>query len=116
MRWKLLIITSLVTAFVGAGVSVALSYFFNFRVGSLPRNFSSDWLLIVALLVPLTAIVFASTFVYRHTPRRRYLQTMLTILFAAVLTLVAIALASYFLRTVRSVSTRIAFTLCDPYL
>lgn len=97
MRWKLIVITSLLSALIGAGASIALTYFFNFPVGSIPHNFSSDRLRIVALVVPLAATIFASIFVYRHTPRRRILQVLLTGLFTATLTLMILAGGYYFI-------------------
>jgi len=43
---------------------------------------------------PLGALIFASIFVYRHTPRRRALQAASAAVLASLLTLAAFTLAS----------------------
>ncbi|MDQ3257177.1 MAG: hypothetical protein M3R15_25350 [Acidobacteriota bacterium] len=95
MRWKLLVITSLVTAIVGAGASLAMIYWLlgptrNMQTPSTP--------LFGTLLIPIAAITAASIFVYRHTSRRRALQAAATTLLAATLTLGAFMVATIFLK------------------
>jgi uncharacterized membrane protein len=91
MRWKLLLITTLLATIVGAGLTLFLVYALVRPVESLvrPSVFS-----LAALLIPVAAITFAAIFVYRHTARRRRLQAMLTALLASVLTLTALLLSS----------------------
>ncbi|MBD0372292.1 MAG: hypothetical protein ICV60_15725 [Pyrinomonadaceae bacterium] len=84
MRWKLLIITSLVAAIVGAGGSLALALGLT---GSTRRPAALDFYVILMLIVPFAAIFFASLFVYRHTARWRKAQALSTALLSILLTL-----------------------------
>ena len=81
MRWKLLIAASLLTAAAGAGAFYAAEYLLTAFWPGAPG--CADALLYVG---PLGAIIFASIFVYRHTPRRRALQAALTAIFGSLLT------------------------------
>jgi hypothetical protein len=94
LRWKLLIIASILAALIGAGTFFAVAYIIldparNLRV--------PIWLTAATLIVPLAATVYACIFVYRHTARRRTLQAILTALLALLLTLTALFLDSIFL-------------------
>lgn len=91
MRWKLLVIATLLATIVGAGSTLFLVYCLTRPLESLahPSIFALG-----ALLIPVAAITFASVFVYRHTARRRRLQAMLTALIASILALTILLLGS----------------------
>jgi len=91
MRWKLLILASLTAAI--AGVSLALVVILGFY-GSLRDLATHDLPFILTLAIPLVVIGFAGFFVYRHTARRRKLQTALAVLLTLFLTVAAFALGS----------------------
>ena len=96
MRWKLLLVTSVLAAACGAGACVGLGYL----LGASPsRLFPAPPDLLVAglLVLPAAAVVFASIFVYRHTARRRSLQAMATALFSMTLTLALLYATAFFL-------------------
>jgi ABC-type transport system involved in multi-copper enzyme maturation permease subunit len=84
VRWKLLIIASLAAVVAGAGGSAGLLYLLTGRTGPTER---AGWLVLVALVLPLAAITYASIFVYRRTARRRKLQAAATALASLALTL-----------------------------
>ena len=90
MRWKLLIIASLVAALVGCGLwsTLVIGAFGNAR--TLARN---DWLLFSTMVLPLAVSVYAGIFVYRHTARRRKTQATITVAFALLLSVVAYLMA-----------------------
>jgi cytochrome bd-type quinol oxidase subunit 2 len=83
MRWKLLILVSLVAAFIACGLwsGLVIGIFGNAR--SLARN---QWLLFSSTIVPLAMAVYSGVFVYRHTSRRRKTQAALTAILALLLT------------------------------
>ena len=84
MRWKLLVIASLAAVVAGAGGSAGLLYLLR----GWPAPAARDGLsVLVALLLPLAAITYASVFVYRHTARRRKLQAAATALASLALTI-----------------------------
>ena len=85
MRWKLLIAASLLAAAAGAGAFYAAEYLLSTLWASAPA-----WADALLLVGPLGAIIFASIFVYRHTPRRRALQAALTALFGSLVTAAAV--------------------------
>jgi hypothetical protein len=93
VRWKLLIITSLVVALINAGGMRVLVYWTSgsATARSLPTG----------VIIGLTNIALVTTlaciFVYRHTARRRKLQAALTALFALVLTLAALSASPMFI-------------------
>ena len=91
MRWKLLLIASLLATIVGAGSTIVLVYSLTRPAENLSRP---SLLAFGALLLPIAAITYASIFVYRHTARRRRLQAMLTALLACTLTLTIFLLSS----------------------
>jgi len=91
MRLKLLLVASLVAAIVGAGSCIAIVFL---AFASL-KPFTSPGLLVLAtFILPAAAIIFAATFVYRHTARRRRLQAALTVLIATLITLCLFVLAT----------------------
>jgi multisubunit Na+/H+ antiporter MnhB subunit len=94
LRWKLLIIASLLAAVAGAGVCLAALYFL---LDPARAPASSGWIAVATLLVPLAATTYATIFVYRHTARRRALQAVATTLLALLLTLAALLLGSILL-------------------
>lgn len=91
MRWKVLILTSLAAAVAGVGLSLVI-----ILVGyhSLDELLTHRWPVrgTIAILFALTAL--AGFFVYRHTPRRRKLQTTLAVLFIVLFTAAAFALGA----------------------
>lgn len=96
MRWKLLLISSLVAAIAGACAClwIARSLGFDYQASAVAAPPLS---VVAVLLVPLATITFAAIFVYRHTARRRLMQAMMTVLCAALLTLAAVAAGLMFL-------------------
>ncbi|HKS26802.1 MAG TPA: hypothetical protein VJS44_03235 [Pyrinomonadaceae bacterium] len=94
MRWKLLIITSLVAAIVGAGGSLALALGLT---GTARRPAALDIYVILMLIVPVLAVFFATLFVYRHTARWRKAQALSTALLSILLTLTMLIAGSMFL-------------------
>lgn len=92
MRWKLLLLASLLATIVGAGSTLALVYVLTRPAGDAPAR--PFLFALGTLLIPIAAITFAAVFVYRHTARRRRLQAMLSALFAAILTLTIFLLSS----------------------
>jgi hypothetical protein len=94
VRWKLLIITSLVVALINAGVMRALAYWMAQSMR--PRGVSTVAVSGI-IMIPLIFIMIASVFVYRHTARRRKLQAALTALFALALTVATIFASRMFI-------------------
>jgi hypothetical protein len=94
LRWKLLIITSLVAALVNAGGMRALAYWSK---GGATQSAAVPPGTLFGLAVYALVSTLACIFVYRHTARRRKLQAALTALFALVLTLAALFAARLFL-------------------
>jgi purine-cytosine permease-like protein len=91
MRWKLLLIASLLATLVGAGATLAIVIGL---LGSTTQYTPPDLAVLGTLLIPVAAITFASIFVYRHTARRRKLQAMATALLATILTLTVFIISS----------------------
>ena len=98
MRWKLVVIASLVASIVGSGTTLAITVLL---AGSSRPLASQDIVALSTLIVPIAMIIAASIFVYRHTARRRKTQAMATALLSTILTL-AIILSSILL-TSRSI-------------
>ncbi len=93
MRWKLLIIASLLATLVGA-LPLLLGFYFGV-LDRVPTTLSEALIkpnvrFLLALLLSVAAIIYATVFVYRHNARRRLLQAILTILFASAFTFAAI--------------------------
>jgi len=91
MRWKVLILASLIAAI--AGVLLAFAVILAIY-GSLRDLATHNLLFRLTLMIPLVMVAFAGFFVYRHTARRRKLQTTLAVLLTFFLTLAAFALGS----------------------
>src|SRR5258706_4936191 len=91
MRLKLVLISSLVAAVVGAGSAIAIIV----SVFSSLRPITTPGLLVLSTyLLPILATLLASIFVYRHTARRRRIQAVLTAIITLVLTIMLFLLAS----------------------
>ena len=84
VRWKLLIITSLCAALIGAGGDLALAYWLQSRSHPLP---TLPTFITWGIIIPLILVTLAGIFVYRHTARRRKLQATATVLLSIILTL-----------------------------
>ena len=93
MRLKLVLMSSLVAAIVGAGSAIAiiLSVFSSLRPITTP-----GLLVFSTYLLPILMILLAAIFVYRHTARRRKLQAILTATIALLLTILLFIVASIF--------------------
>ncbi|HEY6232496.1 MAG TPA: hypothetical protein VIW64_14635 [Pyrinomonadaceae bacterium] len=91
MRLKLVLICSSIAAIVGAGAASAIivSVF-----SSLTPITRPGVVVVLTYLLPLTAILLASIFVYRHTARRRKLQAILTATLSILLTILFFIVAS----------------------
>jgi purine-cytosine permease-like protein len=94
MRWKLLLIASLVATIVGAGLPLGIVLGLS---NSTEHLVEPNILILSTLLIPVAAITAASLFVYRHTARRRQIQAMLTVLLSAALTLAILLFGSILL-------------------
>ena len=90
MRWKLLVLLSLVAALLGIGLwsAVTIAVF-----GSARALARSDWLLLCSLLIPLGVTTYAGVFAYRHTAKRRKLQAVITAMLTLMFTLDAYFIA-----------------------
>jgi hypothetical protein len=84
MRWKLIMITSFLGAFVagGAWCLLAIAGFGQFGI-----LFSRPWIASLSIIIPLLLSSFAAIFVYRHTAQRRKTQALLTVVLTLLLTL-----------------------------
>jgi amino acid transporter len=91
LRWKLLIITSLLAAVVGASATLGLALGLT---GSAGRPTGLDLYVLLMLVAPAATIFFASFFVYRHTARWRKAQALSTALLSILLTLTILVAAS----------------------
>jgi len=96
VRWKLIIITSLLAALVGIGVTLVTPA----SLMKVPMREPYFTLLTskftpLLYIIPLAAV--GSVFVYRHTPRRRKIQAALTVLLSLVFAAALYACAAFFL-------------------
>lgn len=92
MRLKLVLISSLLAAIVGAGSAVAIIV----SVFSSLHAIAAPGLLVVSTyLLPILTTLLASIFVYRHTARRRKLQAILTATISSILTITIFVVASF---------------------
>jgi uncharacterized membrane-anchored protein len=91
MRLKLVLMSSLIAAVVGAGAAsgIIISIFSSLNPITRPGV-----LVVSTYLLPFTAILLASIFVYRHTARRRKLQAILTATLSILLTILIFIIAS----------------------
>ncbi len=100
MRWKLLIVATLLAALVGA-LPLLLGFYFHI-LGSTPDKLSESFLkpnarVLLSLILPVAAITYTSIFIYRHNARRRALQASITALLAILLTLAFLKLGAMLL-------------------
>jgi hypothetical protein len=86
MRWKLVVIASLVAALLACGLWAGLVIAIFGSARALARN---DWLLFSTMILPLAIAAYSGIFVYRHTARRRKTQATLTVVLALLLSMVA---------------------------
>jgi hypothetical protein len=82
MRFKLVLLTSLIASMFGVGFSIVL-ILATFGASELLTNAplgpaSGRWLYLALLLPPLLVAVLGGIFAYRHTANRRKLQAFLT--------------------------------------
>ena len=89
MRLKLVLVSSLVAAIVGAGSAIAI-----ILAAFSSHHPPSGVLVASSYLLPALAIALATLFVYRHTARRRKLQAILTATIALLLTILLFIVAS----------------------
>lgn len=96
MRWKLLIITSLIAALLNAGGMYLFAYLISAYMTRLHGTIGMEATL---LLVPLVVSTLAGIFVYRHTARRRKLQATLTSLASFIFAVIILFLVAQLLFT-----------------
>jgi hypothetical protein len=91
MRLKLVFISSLVAAAVGAGSSIAiiLSVFSSLKPISTP-----GLVVLATFMLPALVTLLAAIFVYRHTARRRKLQAAMTVIISLILTIAFFVIGS----------------------
>jgi hypothetical protein len=84
MRWKLVVLTSLIASIVAFALWCAYTLGLY---GSARIMARSDWRLLTSTVPPIFMAAAASFFVYRHTANRRKLQAviggLLTLMFVA---------------------------------
>jgi branched-subunit amino acid ABC-type transport system permease component len=91
MRWKLLVMTSVVASLVGGALWSAMVAALFGPAALVARH---DWLLPLSFVIPLGIAVLAGYFVYRHTARRRKTQAVITVIVTLFLTaLIHVAIA-----------------------
>jgi hypothetical protein len=91
MRLKLVFVSSVVAATVGAGSAIAIIlYVFS----SLNPITAPGLFVLATFLLPAGATLLAAIFVYRHTARRRKLQAALTVIVSLVLTIAFFVIGS----------------------
>ena len=91
MRLKLVFISSVVAAALGAGSSIAIILY----VSSSLKPIAAPGLFVLAtFLLPAGATLLATIFVYRHTARRRKLQAALTVIISLILTIAFFVIGS----------------------
>lgn len=91
MRLKLVLMSSLIAALVGAGAATGIIISVFSSLNSITRP---GLLVALTFLLPVAAILLASIFVYRHTARRRKLQAVLTAILSILLTILIFIIAS----------------------
>jgi RsiW-degrading membrane proteinase PrsW (M82 family) len=84
MRWKLILIVSVLASILGAAVTSTLLYL---SFGSIQIAHARGLSLVVSCVAPALVVLLAGFFVYRHTARRRIVQALLTALIAVFLIL-----------------------------
>jgi uncharacterized membrane protein len=97
MRWKLLVLVSLIASLVGCGIAIAIIFFLSgSSEATSPKSF--DLIALSPLIFPVAMIIVASFFVYRHTAKRRRLQAIATALLSAILMIAFFFVTMLFLR------------------
>ena len=91
MRPKLVVGVSLLASIIGAGSCTGIVFVV---FSAFNPTATIGWLVVLSLLLPIAAIIFATIFVYRHTARRRKLQAFMTAVLATLLTLGLLVLAT----------------------
>jgi hypothetical protein len=91
MRLKLVFISSVVAAALGAGSSIAIILYIS---SSLKPITAPGLFVLATFLLPSGATLLATIFVYRHTARRRKLQAALTVIISLILTIAFFVIAS----------------------
>jgi hypothetical protein len=95
MRLKLILLTSLIAAMIGASTSIGIIVgtlgSWNYAFASLGYR-SDSWIALALYLPPMCAAIFAGIFVYRHTATRRQLQGGLTALLVLLFCLITFIL------------------------
>ena len=91
MRWKLLVLVSLVAALVALALwsAITIAVFGSARVMA-----QNDVLLLCSLIIPLGVTAYAGVFVYRHTSKRRKLQALVATILVLLLTAAFYLIAS----------------------
>src|SRR6266487_955357 len=91
MRLKLVLIASVAAAAINtkASIAIILTAFSSLAPISTP-----GLLVLSTFLLPVGAVLLASSFVYRHTARRRKLQAALTAMLSIVFSLVVFIVTS----------------------
>ncbi|HEX8423609.1 MAG TPA: hypothetical protein VF634_09360 [Pyrinomonadaceae bacterium] len=108
MRWKLLIITSLVAALL----SVGGMYVFAYLMKTDPIDNGGQFTLSAGfIIIQLAFDALAAVFVYRHTARRRKLQAALTVLLSLVLAATIFTIAQIIFRRALEVRPRAFATM-----
>jgi len=92
MRLKLVLISSLIAAFVGAGSAIAIILSISSSIHTIT---TPGLVMFSTYLLPIVTTLLASMFVYRHTARRRRLQAFLTAIIALFLTILLFVVASF---------------------
>ena len=85
-------LASLASAIAGVGLALLITLVFYNSVSEMLGGAGELGVIIVLVL----AVSFAGFFVYRHTARRRKLQTTLAVVFTLLFTVAAFALAALF--------------------
>jgi branched-subunit amino acid ABC-type transport system permease component len=88
MRWKLLVMMSVLASLVGGALWSALVAALLGPAAVVARH---DWLLPLSFIIPFGIAVLAGYFVYRHTARRRKTHALI----ATLVTLFLIAVAHF---------------------
>ncbi len=83
MRWKLLVLVSLVAALVAFGLWSAFAIGLYGSAWAMAR---SDWRLLASSAAPFIMAAVALVFVYRHTAKRRKLQAVISALLTLLIT------------------------------
>jgi Na+/melibiose symporter-like transporter len=73
MRWKLILLTSLITSLSSVSLIYGISRFFFGSILKMPEKF-----IVIFAFGLLTLLIASVIFVYRHTARRRKTQGFLT--------------------------------------